>query len=170
MKCITKTWFIFVLLVINTAVFSQGKMQIKTGQTIPDFVLKNLAGEKYSLKDYKSRKIVYLNFFTISSARTRRDIAELTRIYGIYKKRNVEILGIAVKEKTEKLSFFVREFNISYPILLDSEGLIRSAYNIKTLPQSIIIDRKGLVRYVGLTPPEDFEAFLKELKAQKKKK
>ncbi|OGS18534.1 MAG: hypothetical protein A3J83_00605 [Elusimicrobia bacterium RIFOXYA2_FULL_40_6] len=164
MKRIIKAFLVFLVLLINTTVFSQNKQQIKVGQTIPNFVLKSLTGEKHSLSDFRHRKMVYLNFFNTGSARTKRDIAELSRICALYSKKNVEVLGIAVNEKAEKLLFFVKEFSIPYPILLDSDGMIRKAYNLKILPQSIIIDRKGIVRYVGLTPPENFKVFLKGLK------
>lgn len=169
MAILKKYFFAVILFLLTTAnVFSQEKIEIKVGRSLPDFILNDLTGQSYVLKDFRNKKIVYLNFFATWCVNCKKEIPALNKLYLDYKDKGFIMFGIDVKEKTEKVAKFSKGYNIQYPVLLDTDALVAKAYCIKGFPISIIIDKEGIVRYIGSRPPADFEKFFKELGTKKK--
>jgi peroxiredoxin len=44
---------------------------------------------------------------------------------------------------------FQAKHGLTYPILLDVDGRVRSAYGVRAFPTNVIVDRSGTVRYAS---------------------
>lgn len=141
--------FAFALLITGCA-----NAQPRIGEKAKDFTLENLKGEKVSLKNFQGKKIVFLNFFTTWCPSCRQEIPILNKLYPEYKDKNVEFIGIDVRESKKKVISFAEKYKISYPILLDPKGEAGSLYRVPFFPFNLIIDQNGVIRFVG--------SFLKE--------
>jgi cytochrome c biogenesis protein CcmG/thiol:disulfide interchange protein DsbE len=55
------------------------------------------------------------------------------------------VLAISFKEPEDLVKDFQKEFNLSFPVLFDSEGKLAEKYQITGHPVTFLIDRKGLL-------------------------
>lgn len=73
----------------------------------------------------------------------------LERLHQHFKDRPFVIIGIDIKEEEDVVLRFVRDYGLSYPILLDTDGRVSMSYGVRSTPTKFLIDRKG--RIIGLT-------------------
>jgi len=136
--------FVFALLLAGYA-----QAQPRLGEKAKDFTLENLKGEKVSLKDFQGKKNVFLNFFTTWCPYCREEVPILNKLYPEYKDKNVEFIGIDVRESKKKVSTFAEKYKIAYPILLDPKGEVGNLYRVPYSPFNLIIDQNGVIKFVG---------------------
>ena len=94
--------------------------------------------------------VVVLNFWYAACAPCRTEAPLLESLSTSYADKNVQFLGVNVRDKAEFASTFTREFGVSYPTLLDSDtGNIQFAYAsaspVTATPTTLVIDRNGRV-------------------------
>ncbi len=121
----------------------------------PDFTLRSLDGERFTLSSLRG-KVVLLNFWATWCPPCRREIPDLNRIYDTYKDRGVVILGVSWDElNNEQIKTFVKNYKVTYPILHGTQSelsQVGKAYAWEGyLPTTYLIDRKGHLRdvYIG---------------------
>lgn len=145
--------------------------QPKSVTKAKEFTLENLKGEKVSLKDFQGKKVVLLNFFATWCPSCREEIPILNKLYPEYKGRNVEFIGIDLRESKEKVSAFVKKLKISYPVLLDLKGEVGNLYKVGYIPLNVIIDQNGVIRFMGsFLSEKDLRKELDKVIPQKKEK
>lgn len=140
--------FFFILVVsIARSVPSFG-VASQGGEKVPHFVLKDLQGHSYSLKQMIGKGVIHLTFFATWCEPCRKDYPKLNDNYVRLKSRGYILLGIGVptRQSPEKLKRFAMKENIRFPILFDASGEVVQAYNA-SLPKHVIIDRNGVIAY-----------------------
>ncbi len=146
--------FISLLLVLSLVGYvsaenssKKGKWDIKEQnieEKAPDFVLEDLQGKKVKLSDYKG-KVVLLVFSTTWCSYCREEIPSLKKIYSQYKGKGLDILNIDIQESQKKASSFAAKHKLPYPVLLDKDGEIAAAYNVRGVPTQVLIDKNGTI-------------------------
>ena len=86
-------------------------------------------------------------------------------VYQAYGERGLAILAINVRQDRKTAAKFIRKLDISYDVLLDSDGAVARKYGVIGLPTTFMIDRDGNLynRILGESTPEVFENIVKEL-------
>ena len=76
-------------------------------------------------------------------------------------KDDIEILAVnfTSKDNVEDVRQFVKDYGLTFPILLDEEGEIASMFRAISLPTTVIIDKAGIVQH-ELMGPLDEETLL----------
>jgi cytochrome c biogenesis protein CcmG/thiol:disulfide interchange protein DsbE len=95
----------------------------------------------------------------------RKGIPDLVAIQSQFGSK-IAIIGISLDTDTkDKVASFARDFNMNYPVLFATPGVVQSYGNIEAIPTSFIIDKKGNIvdQYVGLTPKETYVNEIKKL-------
>jgi peroxiredoxin len=111
-----------------------------------DFTLKDLYGNEITLSLLKG-KVVMINFWATWCPPCKAEIPDFIEVYSDYKDKNVEFLGIC-NEGLEEVKSFAEEYNINYPLLIDSKGSVFSAYQINTIPTTFFIGKNGKMGWV----------------------
>ena len=113
----------------------------------PDFTLADLDGGTVRMDDLRG-KVVLLNFWATWCPPCKAEMPDLDALYRTYgESQGLVVLGVNLQEDAETVAPFVRERDLSFPILLDAEGRVTSdLYHVRPLPTSFIIDRQGYIR------------------------
>ena len=72
------------------------------------------------------------------------DLEALYREHGA--PRDFVVVGINFEEDRAPVESFIRERNLTFPVLLDAKGEAGAALGVRGLPVSFIIDREGYIR------------------------
>ena len=137
-----------------------GEVSPDIGSPAPDFVLDDLSGNPVKLSDLKGRLVV-LNFWATWCTPCRTEMPEFQEIYQQYEP-DLVVLGINLEQKPAEIQDFVSQLGITYPILLDIEGLVSKLYKVIQLPNTYFIDRQGIIRirHIGFLSSDQFHQYL----------
>ena len=128
-----------------TAQFSEaGVQKLEIPVDAPDFTLKELRGERVSLKELRG-KIVILSFFTTWCPICSEEFFSFDKFREETKDKNAIFLKVAIKAKEEDLIKY-EKFS---PILMDDSGSVAKAYGVKGHHETFLINREGKI--VGRT-------------------
>lgn len=118
------------------------------GHPAPDFSLAMLhpgpVGSVLSLSNFKNKPIV-LNFWASWCAPCKEELPLLEQTWKQAQGKDVVFLGVDFQESNNVALSFLQQFSITYPIILDSGGSVGLQYGITSLPQTIFINRQGVV-------------------------
>jgi thiol-disulfide isomerase/thioredoxin len=109
-----------------------------------DFELQDLSGTTRSLSDFKG-KVVFLNFWATWCGPCRFEMPSMEKLYRRFKDRGLEIVAVNLQEDRDSVQRFVDEYELSFPVLLDTTGRIGATYGARSIPTTYILDRDGWV-------------------------
>lgn len=135
---------------------SSQKIGLEVGNTPPDFELKTLSGDTVKLSDYKGKKVM-LNFWATWCPPCKAEMPDMQKFYEGNKDR-VEILAVNM-DTTNDVAGFVKEYGLTFPILLDEENEVNKDYGIVSIPTTFFIDEDGVIKQkiTGSMQLEDME-------------
>jgi peroxiredoxin len=147
------------LVAISSLVLGQG------GKPAPELELKDVEGRALRLSDYKG-KVVLLNFWATWCAPCRAEMPDLVKWQREYKKRGLQVIGVThPPEELAEVHEFIKSIEVNYPVALGDERTKAMFDKGETLPVTVVIDKKGMIREViqGIILPEEFEQKIKPL-------
>lgn len=130
----------------------------------PDFTLKTLDGKEVTLSELQGKKVI-LNFWATWCPPCRAEMPDMEKFYKEYKDKNVEILAInfTTSEKNpEDVKKFIKDFGITFPVLLDEENIVNDIYQPQGIPNSFFIDSKGVAQY-HIIGPVNYDSMVKRI-------
>ncbi len=110
----------------------------------PNFNLQSLDGSALSLADLHG-KVVMLDFWASWCQPCRDEAPVLAQIYGEYRERGVEFVGINLWDNTGDAELFLQQQGHEYPKGIDSEGKIAISYGVRGIPEKFFISRDGSI-------------------------
>ena len=123
-----------------------GVVSPKNEKIAPNFILETVTGEKISLKDFKG-KAVLLNFWATWCQPCKKELPSMQRIYEELSSEGVEVVAISIdRNKKERVKQYIKNHNLTFPILLDPGQKVRKDYFILGLPTSYLIGIDGKLK------------------------
>jgi peroxiredoxin len=115
--------------------------------------LRDLSGKTYELSAYRNKQPVLLFFWTTWCPFCLQSLQRLNRDYVNLEKDGIVLLGINAGEHPSVVERLVRNYQITYKILLDTESTATDTYRVLGVPTFVLIDKKGVIRYKGNSYP-----------------
>jgi peroxiredoxin len=107
----------------------------------PDFTLTDLAGKSWKFADLRGH-VVLINFWATWCPPCRKELPDLQTLYERYASQGLVILGIS-DEDTAKVAPFVSRQKLTYPVLLDTQRIVNTQFEVRGIPKSFVYDRSG---------------------------
>ncbi len=117
------------------------------GGPAPAFSLTTPSGEAGSLSQYKGQ-VVLVNFWATWCGPCKQEMPLLDAMYQKYKPAGFTLIGVNVDKDAPPVKELLARKPVSFPVLLDPTNDVSKAYHIADMPSSVLIDRKGQIRYV----------------------
>jgi peroxiredoxin len=121
------------------AACSNERKGLKIGDQAPAFTARNLEGDPISLAAYKGGPVI-LRFWSTDCKYCRADTPVFNRYFNEYRSQGLGIVYVNMEAGTDDLQQFVASLEIEFPVISDPKGKIAASYNVKLLPQTIILD------------------------------
>ncbi len=131
------------------------------GCTAPDFKVRDLDNKKISLKDYRNKNYVILDFWGSHCGPCRRGMPYLKKLYGIYHKSGLEVIAISNKNddinsvrnaiSQDGTSIWKQVFQ------KDNADDVFSKYFVQPIPVRVLINKEGIIigRWYGDSQEND---------------
>lgn len=120
------------------------------------------------------KKVILVDFLTYSCINCQRTFPYMNAWYKKYKDQGLEIIGIhtpefAFEKSLENVQKAMKDFGITYPIVLDNDYATWGAYENQYWPRKYIIDIHGNIVYdhIGEGAYEETEMKIQELLAER---
>jgi thiol-disulfide isomerase/thioredoxin len=123
---------------------------VEIGEKMPDFYMKDLAGDFQRLSDFKD-KIVVLEFTSFKCPWSRGADPQLIKTYEKYGPKGVIFLGIDSHKDTppKEILEYNEKINKLYPILKDEKNKYADLVNAQRTPEIYIVHKNGALVYHG---------------------
>ena len=132
------------------AFFSSGAADnpSKTHAQAPVFTGKTPEGKEIKLSDYRG-KVVLLDFWASWCGPCREGMPFLTDFYQENQKSDFQTIAINLDDKAENMRNFLSRFYVppGFLVLVDRKKEIPQLFDIKAMPTTIFIDKKGVPRF-----------------------
>jgi cytochrome c biogenesis protein CcmG, thiol:disulfide interchange protein DsbE len=127
----------------SSSTYSVTPMEVN--HAAPELSLENVNGNTESLVDYRD-KVVLVNNWATWCPPCKAEIPTLEEYYKAHSGEGFVIIGVEAGESQAEVLGFVKGAEITYPVWIDLENASLRAFGASGLPNSFVIDRKGMVR------------------------
>lgn len=130
----------------------------------PDFELPLRSGGTVKLADLRG-KVVMLNFWASWCGPCRQEFPILDEMYRKYQPMGFTLVGVNVESETKDAERFLSSTPVSFPIAFDSENAVSGKYGVSAMPTTLLVDRKGNVRWLHRAyKPGDENEYMNQLR------
>ena len=150
----TKSWIISLLLFVTFQ--AQAVVGYKVGNTAPEFSLKGLDGQSYSLTALRKKGHVLLVFWAVECVYCYAHIKEFNRAHDEFSdKLTITAINIAGEDVSD-VAEYVKDNELKYLVL--SERLnnldVSEMYHVLGTPTLVLISPQGKVLFYGHQMPK----------------
>jgi len=120
------------------------------GLPAPDFELLDIEGNIWKLSELKGQ-VVFVNFWATWCPPCREEMPSMQELYKAMPKDHFKMLTILSNDNPALAATFAEKNGFEFPILEDPGSEVGRAYGITGVPETYIIDKKGILRqkYIG---------------------
>ena len=122
------------------------KIVLREGDPAPLFSLNDRNGKIWSLEELKG-KVVLVNFWASWCPSCKEEKPSLQKLSNVTRdKPNFVILTILYKDDPSGAFQFMKKNNLNLTLLLDGKLEVSNIYGVTGVPETYIIDKKGVLR------------------------
>jgi thiol-disulfide isomerase/thioredoxin len=117
----------------------------------PPLKLKAMHDELVDLATLRGQ-VVVVNFWATWCRPCRREMPSLERLYQTVGDKGVKVLAVDVGEDPETVSPFLESMDPrpGFPILFDTDSTAVTAWRIKGMPSTFVVDPEGRIVYMAV--------------------
>lgn len=119
----------------------------RMGEPAPAFALATAAGDTVDLARLRGR-VVYVDFWASWCTPCKRSFPWMNELEARYRDSGLTVVAINVDKRREDALSFLRDVPARFTVVFDAEGKTPTAFDVKGMPSSYLIDREGRVAAV----------------------
>ncbi|MGQ9569761.1 MAG: TlpA family protein disulfide reductase [Thermodesulfovibrionales bacterium] len=166
----SKAFIIILLISIGTFIVyffvkSQNPQVPKTriGVPVPNIELTNFQKNRFKLSDLRG-SVIFINFWATWCPPCIDELPSIERLSRKFKGNSAfRIVTILYNDDLDKANYFMKEFNYTFPVYIDSDGSAAEKFGITGVPETFIIDKNGILRNKIIGPSEWDSPYVIEL-------
>ena len=146
--------FTLLILLLGLTLLSacgQAPKVAEVGKRAPDFTLVDRQGKTWTLSDLKGQ-VVFVNFWATWCPPCREEMPSMQRLFTMLPKDKFKMLAIVNKDDPKLADSFAKKLGITMPILDDQANIVGPTYGLTGLPETFIVDKKGVLREKFIGP------------------
>ena len=153
------------LMALSAATLAASVDTLRTGAPAPAFALQSNSGKPMNLADLKGQ-IVLVNFWASWCGPCRKEMPILEQLNRQYRNKGVTLVGVNVEPDSAAAVDWLKATPVSFPILFDVDSKVSKLYQVEGMPNTVILDKSGKVRYIhrGYSPGAENE-YLDQIRA-----
>ena len=147
-----KVLFYIVLLIVNHSLVSA---QLKIGDRIPNFVLKNNENKDVISSQFNN-KLILIDFWASWCAPCRAGNKKLVKLYNSASSSKIEIIGISLDVDKTKWIKAIEKDRIKFTQVIDPKGFDATTaiqFEVEALPSQFLFNEKGIL--IAINPTEE---------------
>jgi thiol-disulfide isomerase/thioredoxin len=109
---------------------------------LPSLTGQTVTGEMVSVTESRGR-VVLVNFWATWCAECHMEMPLFERLHQDFAAQGLTVLGINVREETQHIQQYAREFDLTYPLFMDHAAVMAKAYGVIGLPTTFVVGRDG---------------------------
>jgi thiol-disulfide isomerase/thioredoxin len=134
------------------------------GTRAPAAAMEVLDGDRVQLQDLVGRKPVYLKFWATWCLPCQRQMPHLEAAHHTYGDRIAMFaVDLGLNDSVDDVRAFQAAYALTVPIAIDGDGSLAERFQVAVTPQHVLIDRAGVVRYVGHLASAELDSALEAL-------
>lgn len=129
----------------------------RAAQPAPDFTLKSTDAKSFTLSQYKGQKPVLIYFFATWCHFCQAMGPKVAALKQNPKYSDLAILAVDVGsgDSFEKAKLYAKDK--PYTVLYDEGTKVTRTYGVEGIPNIVLVDKKGEIKYQGSELPEDLK-------------
>jgi len=129
-----------------------GAKQMKVKKMAPNFSLEDLNGQKVELKNFKG-KVIFLNFWATWCGPCKGEMPSIDSLWQQFRGKDFVLLSISVDyEGVKPVREYIEKQRYTFRVLIDSRCQTLDLYEVKAIPTTLIIDKKGQIVAMATGP------------------
>jgi peroxiredoxin len=120
---------------------------VEIGKAAPDFTLNDTTGKPVSMSSFKG-KYLLIDFWASWCGPCRKENPNNVKLYGDYKAKGLEILGVSFDEKREKWVDAIKKDGLKWTHISDLKRWKCAAgklYGVRSIPHTVLLDKNGII-------------------------
>lgn len=116
-----------------------------------DFTVALLRGEPLRLSAQRGKPVM-INFWATWCGPCRQEMPAMERLYRRHREHGFVLLAVSVDTDASVVRLFLEQYQLTFPVALDSKMNLANVYGVRALPSSFLIDRDGNLAALALGP------------------
>jgi len=146
---------VYTIVILSAAVFlaACGKTpQVATvGKPAPDFSLVDRQGRTWKLSRLRGQ-VVFVNFWASWCPPCREEMPSMENLHRSLPADRFKMLSILYKDEPAAADTLAATLGITFPVLVDPGDKTGLAYGLTGVPETFIVDKKGVLREKFIGP------------------
>ncbi len=138
-----------------------GRGEPVVGALVPEFTLQDLEGNSVTPNDLRGQAVL-IHFWATWCPPCQIGMSAIEEAYRKYQAQGFQVLAVNVQEQSAEVQSFVQQYGLSFPVLLDETGSVARRYQVRGLPASFFVNRKGAVvaTWAGALSPDTIDTYV----------
>jgi thiol-disulfide isomerase/thioredoxin len=130
-----------------TAAFVSPALAVEAGQPAPALALPSIRGDVVDLAKLRGR-VLYVDFWASWCGPCRRSFPWMNEMENKYGARGFTVIAVNVDKKRADADKFLTLNPANFAIVFDESGATPTAWAVKGMPSSYLVDTRGNVTFV----------------------
>jgi len=122
---------------------------VEKDQPAPDFSGAALRGTQPVRRADFRGQVLLVDFWASWCAPCRQALPKYQALRQEFAGRGFEVIGVNVDEHPQDGLNALKSMPLAFPLVADPQGKIATAYDVKVMPSSYVVDRHGIVRRIN---------------------